>query len=74
MTLANVVQAQYKLDPGPRHHISENKHNKEIRLYLQNPNGVLNKEGKLDDCRAYLALQEWQVDLIALPETIRTGN
>ena len=56
-------------DPGARHHIEAIKNSEDIRLYLQNPNGVLNTDGKLDNRRAYLALREWQADIIALPET-----
>ena len=36
---------------------------------MQNPSGVLNRDGKLDGRRAFLALREWGVDVVALPET-----
>ena len=54
---------------GAGHRIIEEKNKDDIRFFLQNPSGVLNKDGKLDDRRAYLALWEWGVDVIALPET-----
>ena len=51
--------------------ITTQKALKDIRVYLQNPNGVMNKDTKLDDRRALLSLREWGVDIIALPETNR---
>ena len=68
-TLNNFIEKRYQANAGAGNRIIEEKDNNDIKFFLQNPSGVLNKDGKLDDRRAYLALWEWGVDVIALPET-----
>ena len=62
---------KYETDSGMGEPITTQKALKDIRVYLQNPNGVMNKDTKLDNRRALLSLWEWGVDIIALPETNR---
>ena len=68
-TLHSFVASRYQIDSGAGHRITEDKNLDDIRFFLQNPSRVLNKDGKLDDRRAYLSLREWGVDVITLPET-----
>ena len=42
-----------------------------LRVFLQNPDGVMATGKELDDHRAMLNLREWDVDVIALPESKR---
>ena len=59
------------MDPGAGDPITTQKRPEDIRLFLQNPNGVMCKDTKFDDRRALLSLWEWGVDIISLPETNR---
>ena len=68
-TLASFITTKYNADPGSGHRITENKDLGNMRFCLQNPDGILNKDKRLDDRQTYLALREWQADVIALPET-----
>ena len=67
--ITQYANSKYEADPGMGDPITAQKALKDIRLYLQNPNGVMNKDTKLDDRRALLSLREWGVDILALPET-----
>ena len=61
--------SKYQVDPGAGNPITIQKRVEDIRIYLQNPNGVMCKDTKYDDRRALLSLREWGVDIISLPET-----
>ena len=63
--------SKYQVDPGAGNPITIQKRVEDIRIYLQNPNGVMCKDTKYDDRRALLSLREWGVDIISLPETNR---
>ena len=65
------AKSKYDVDCGAGHSILQNKDAEDIRVYLQNPNGVLGMDTKYDDRRVLLQLQEWDVNIIALPETNR---
>ena len=63
------AKLKYRVDTGSGDRITEKKGDTDIRVFLQNPNGVMGKDTYLDDRRALLSLKEWEVDVIALPET-----
>ena len=61
-------------DNGTGHDINQEKINKDLRVYLQNPNGVHGKKSYYDDMRALRQLKEWEVDIVVLPETNKNWN
>ena len=63
------AKKKYQADPGAGDMITAQKSLGDIRVYLQNPNGVMGRDTKYDDRRALLSLREWGVDVISLPET-----
>ena len=65
------AKSKYDVDYGVGQSILQNKDAEDIRVYLQNSNGVLGKDTKYDDRQALLQLQEWDVNIIALPEANR---
>ena len=69
--ITQYVLSKYQVDPGAGDPITIQKRVEDIRMYLQNPNGVMCKDTKYDDQRALLSLREWGVDIISLPETNR---
>ena len=69
--ITQYAKSKYIADPGAGDPITLQKARKDIRVFLQNPNGVLGTDKKYDDRRALLSLREWGVDIIALPETNR---
>ena len=74
LKITQYAQAKYKADPGAGDHITTAKAVEGIRLYLQNPNGVMGADTRLDDRRALLSLRKWDVDVVALPGTNRNWN
>ena len=48
------VDKKYESHPGAGHMIKNDKRVKDIRMFLQNPNGVMGKDTRLDDRRALL--------------------
>ena len=60
---------KYKEDEGLGARIMSDKCVTDLIFYLQNPDGVMAMDKELDDRRALLTLQEWEVDVIDLPET-----
>ena len=68
-TLTGFLAKKYKADPGAGHRITEKKNSEDLRFFLQNPSGVLNNNRKMDNRISYLALCEWEADVIALPKT-----
>ena len=69
--ITQYAMSKYEADPGAGDPITMQKRVKDIRLFLQNPNGVMCKDNIFDDRRALLSLREWGVDVISLPETNR---
>ena len=69
--MTQYAKTKYEADPGAGDPITMQKNVTDIRMYLQNPNGVMGTDTKLDDRRALLSLREWGADIIALPETNR---
>ena len=63
------AKRRYRADPGAGDMITAQKGQRDIRVFLQNPNGVMGKDTKHDDRRALLSLREWGADVISLPET-----
>ena len=71
--ITSFLQRKYKADPGAGHKIQEKKNQKDIRIMLQNPNGVMTYRTFDDKC----SLQEYkdlEADVIGLPETNRNWN
>ena len=62
---------KYAEDEGLGNSIEQGKVGTDLRVYLQNPDGVMAANKELDDRRALLELKRWDVDVIALPETNR---
>lgn len=62
---------KYAEDEGLGNSIEQEKVGTDLRVYLQNPDGVMAANKELDDRRALLELKRWDVDVIALPETNR---
>ena len=67
--ITQYAMSKYQADPGAGDPITLQKAHKDIRLYLQNPNGFMCQDTRFDDRRALLSLREWGVDIISLPET-----
>ena len=69
--ITQYAKMKYQVDPGAGDLIVTQKEKQDIRVYLQNPNGVMGLDTKFDDQRALLSLREWGIDIILLPETNR---
>ena len=54
---------------GTGHRIEDKVQTGDIRVYVQNPNGVKSKGAYFDDTVALKQLKQLEVDIIALPET-----
>ena len=67
--ITQYAKSKYGTDPGAGDLIILQKAQHDMRVYLQNPNGVMGMDTKFDDRRALLSLQEWGVDVVALPKT-----
>lgn len=67
--ITQYAKAKYSADPGAGDQITMQKAITDLRVFLQNPNGVMGNDTKLDNRRALLSLREWGVDVVALPET-----
>ena len=61
--------SKYQVDPMAGNPITIQKWLEDIRMYLQNFNGVMFKDKRYNDRRALLSLREWDVDIISLPKT-----
>ena len=70
--ITQYAMSKYEADPGAGDPITMQKGVKDMRLFLQNPNGVMCKNKRFDARRALLSLREWGVDVISLSETNRT--
>ena len=62
---------KYSEDEGLRDPIENGKEGSDLRVYLQNPDGVMGEGKDMDDQRALLELKSWDVNIIALPKTNR---
>ena len=62
---------RYSKDEGLGDHIKREKDGSDLRVYLQNPDGVMAAGKELDDQRTLLELKSWDVDVIALLDTNR---
>ena len=62
---------RYEEDAGLGDHVENVKASNDIRVYLQNPDGIMAADKELEDQKALLDLKGWDVDVIALPETNR---
>ena len=62
---------RYDDDEGLGAQIADAKFGSDLCLFLQNPDGVMTTDRELDDRRSMATLKEWDVDVIALPETNR---
>ena len=51
--------------------IVDPKEGSDLRVFLQNPNGVIGNLAQLYDRSSLLSLREWDVNVIALLETNR---
>ena len=60
---------RYEVDNGLGDRVTTSKNSTDLRVFLQNPNGVMGKKQQNDDRRALTSMREWDVDIIALPET-----
>ena len=49
----------------------DRKNGMNLRVFLQNPDGVMAADKELDDRRAMLSLKEWDADVIVIPEMNR---
>lgn len=61
-------------DHGAGHEITSTRNNNEIRIILQNPNGVKKKDSYFIEQQALRKMRDWGVDIIALPETNKNWN
>ena len=62
---------RYEEDAGLGDHVENVKASNDIRVYLQNPDGIMVADKELENQKALLDLKGWDVDVIALPETNR---
>ena len=67
--ISKYANKKYDSKPGAGHRITNQKKVEDIRMFLQNPNGVMGWDTKYDDRRALLSLRKWGVDVVSLPET-----
>ena len=57
----------YEVDNGLGDRVTTSKNSTDLRVFLQNPNGVMGKKQQCEDRRALSSLRDWDVDIIALP-------
>ena len=65
------MDKKYNSVPGAGHRITSGKQVADIRMFLQNPNGVMGQETRYDDGRVLLSLRKWGVDIMSRPKTNR---
>ena len=58
-------------DSDRGHRIGDKPRPGDIRMFLQNPNGVKSRKEYHEENRALRQIRDWNVDVIALPETNR---
>ena len=74
LKITNFIRNQQLPDDGTGNSIDEPKDPQNLRIFLQNPSGVLVGKEEINDLRTLRQIKTWDVDIIALPETNKNWN